>query len=171
MASFESVMKSPPVSDILTMCMMDGRQAVVISFNVSVLIQSSSQFLLFILIISLFISSYVSGLKLLSFGVNVSSVGWYCEVPVKDCCILVILLKKNSAKPSAISSLMLPGGNGLWVLHPVRLFTILKSCLVSMLLSIICFVIICLLWNFSSLLYLFLSMVYALQWSFPPCFL
>ena len=112
----------------------------------------------------------MSGLKLVSFGVFVSSMGWYCWVPVKDYYILVILLEKISAKPSATSSLVLPGGSGLWMLHPVRLFTILKSCLVSLLLSIICFVIICHLWNFSSLLYLFLSMVYALQWSFPLCF-
>ena len=86
----------------------------------------------------------MSGLKLVSFGLLVSSVGWYCEVPVKDCHILVILLEKNSAKPSGISSLVLPGGSGLWVLYPVRLFTVLKSCLVFLLLSIICFVIICL---------------------------
>ena len=170
MASFQSVMKSPLVSDMLTMWVMVGRQTVITSFNICVLIWSRSQFLFFILIISLLTSSSVSGLKLVSFGVFVSS-RWYCVVPVKDCHILVILLEKNSAKPSAISSLVLPGGSGLWVLHPVRLFTILKSCLVSLLLSIICFVIICLLWNFSSLLYLFLSMVYALQWSFPPCFL
>ena len=154
---------------MLTMCVMVCRQAVMISFNVSVLIWSSLQFLFFLPIISLLTSSCVSGPKLVSFGVFVSSLGWYCEVPVKDCHILVILLEKNSAKPSAISLLVLPGGSGLWVLHPVSLFTILKSCLVSLLLSIICFVIICLLWNFNSLLYRFLSMVYALQWSFPPC--
>ena len=166
MASFQSVMKSPLVSDMLTMCVMHGRQAVIISFNISVLIWSSLQFLVFILIISLLTSSSMSGLKLVSFGLLVSAMGQYCEVPVKDCHILVILLEKNSAKLSAISSLVLPSGSGFWVLHPLRLFTILKSCLVSLMLSIICFVIICLLWNFSSLLYLFLSMVYALQWSF-----
>ena len=81
-------------------------------------------------------------LKLVSFGAFVSS-GWYCRVHVKDCCILVILLEKNSAKPSAISSLILVGGSGLWVLHPVRLFTILNSSFVFLLLSIICLVTIC----------------------------
>ena len=29
--------------------------------------------------------------------------GWYYEVPVKDCHILVISLEKNSAKPSVFS--------------------------------------------------------------------
>ena len=38
MASFQSVRKSPLVSDMLTMCVMDGRQAVIASFNISVLI-------------------------------------------------------------------------------------------------------------------------------------
>ena len=38
MASFQSVMKSPLVSDMLTMYVMVGRQTVITSFNVSVLI-------------------------------------------------------------------------------------------------------------------------------------
>ena len=38
MASFQSVMKCPLVSDMLNMCVMVCRQAVMISFNVSVLI-------------------------------------------------------------------------------------------------------------------------------------
>ena len=60
-------------------------------------------------------------------------------MPVKDSCIVAILLEKNLAKSSAIPSLDLPGGSGLWVLHPVRLFTILNS-FVFLLLSIICLV-------------------------------
>ena len=102
----------------------------------------------FILIISLLTSSSVSGLWLVCFGIFVSS-GWYFGVPVKDCHILVILLEKNSAKPLAISSLALPGGSGLLVLHPVRLFTILNNSLVFLLLSIICLVIICFLCGIS----------------------
>ena len=66
----------------------------------------------FIPIISLLTSSPVSGLKLVSFGVFVSS-GCYCGAPVKDSHILVILSEKNLAKPSAISLLFLPGGSGL----------------------------------------------------------
>ena len=38
MASFLSVMKSPLVSDMLTMHVMVGRQASITSFNVSILI-------------------------------------------------------------------------------------------------------------------------------------
>ena len=38
MASFQSVMKSPLVSDMLTMHVMVGRQTVITSFIVSVLI-------------------------------------------------------------------------------------------------------------------------------------
>ena len=78
---------------------------------------------------------------------------------MKGCHILVILLEKNSAKPSAISSLVLPGRSGLWILHPVRLFTILNVSFVFLLLSLICLVIIYFFWNFSTLLYLFLSVV------------
>ena len=112
MANFQSVMKSPLVSDMLTMHVMVGRQAVIISCNVSVLIWSSLQLLFFILIISLLTLSFVSGFKLVNFGVFISS-RWFCGVPVKDCHILVNLFEKNSAKPSAISSVSLPGGSGL----------------------------------------------------------
>ena len=38
MVSFQSVMKSPLVSDMLTMHVMVGRQTVITSFNISVLI-------------------------------------------------------------------------------------------------------------------------------------
>ena len=38
MVSFQSVMKSPLVSDMLTMQLMFGRQTVITSFNVCVLI-------------------------------------------------------------------------------------------------------------------------------------
>ena len=38
MANFQSVMKSPLVSDMLTMHVMVGRHDVIISFNISVLI-------------------------------------------------------------------------------------------------------------------------------------
>ena len=64
MANFQSMIKSPLVSDMLTMHVMVGRQEVIISFNISVLIWSSSQLLFFIPIISLFTSSFMSGLKL-----------------------------------------------------------------------------------------------------------
>ena len=40
----------------------------------------------------------MSGLKLVCFGIFVSSMGWYCEVPVKDCHILVILLREEFSK-------------------------------------------------------------------------
>ena len=79
MANFQSVMKSLLVSDMLTMHVMVSRQEVIISFNVSVLIWSSLQLLFFIPIISLLTSSSVSGLKLVNFGVFVSS-RWYCGV-------------------------------------------------------------------------------------------
>ena len=140
MACFQSVMKCPLLSDMLTMHVIVGRQAVITPFSISVLMWSSLQFLFFIPIISLLTSPSVSGLKVVSFGVFVS-LGWYCGVPVKDSYI-VILLEKNLAKSSAISSLVLPGGSGLWIFHPVRLFTILNNSLVFLLLSIICLVII-----------------------------
>ena len=67
MANFESAMKLPLVSDMLTMSVMVGRQVAKISFSMGVLIWSSSQLLFFIPIISLLTSSCVSGLKLVNF--------------------------------------------------------------------------------------------------------
>ena len=70
MVNFQSVMKSPLVSDLLTMCVMVGRQEVIISFNIIELIWSSLQLLFFIPIISVITLLFVSGLKLVSFCVS-----------------------------------------------------------------------------------------------------
>ena len=71
MANFQSGMKLPLVSDILTMPVMVGRQVAIFSFNIGVLIWSSLQLLFFTPIIYLLISLYVSDLKLVNFGVFV----------------------------------------------------------------------------------------------------
>ena len=156
MACFQSMMKSPLVSDMMTMHVMVGRQAVI---TLLMLVYWSDQVHSLCISYSLFLS-WLCHLYEWSKTCTVWCICFFRMVfwgALKDCCILVISLEMNSAKPSAISSLFLPGGSGLWVLHPVRLFTILNNSLVFLLLSIICLVIICFCGIFSSILYLFLS--------------
>ena len=69
MVNLQSVMNSPLVSDMLIMHVMVSGQVALISFDIGLLIWSSSQHLFFIPIISLLSSSCVSSLKLVNFCV------------------------------------------------------------------------------------------------------
>ena len=71
--------------------------------------------------------------------------GWYGRMPMKSCQILLILFRKNSAKSSAVSLLVLPGGSRLSMFDHLSLLTILNNSLVFLPLSMICLVITCLL--------------------------
>ena len=144
MAVFKSSGKVPVVSDILTICVMVLSTARSMSLIRYVGIASSSQVLLFMLSISLSVSSLVSGRRSWSLGTEALTYGMYWSVFWNwSFDFFSILLRKNEANSYASCASIFPSGMGLGVLLIVMLLTRWNSCFVSFLLSLIFSEIVC----------------------------
>ena len=144
MAVFDSLLNTPCVRYILTICVIALKHFDRNCFNKSVGIGSSLQVLVVMLIISFLTSSSVRGANLLNIGAF-DGLGVYCSVFTKSFLIVFISLRKQSVNSSAHSSGFLSGGRFGWLLL-VTLLTILNNCLVFFLFSSIFFDIVCFLW-------------------------
>ena len=144
-AVYNSSLKSPLMSERLTICIIVCRHAGRISFMSFVGMMFGSQLLFFISIISLCIWLGVSGAIVVNFGTSVH-VGPYGGTVLNCSHILLIFSRENVVRFSASSSAVLPGGIELSALFPVSLLMIQKNPLVFFLSSFIWFDMTCFLW-------------------------
>ena len=141
-AVFHSSLKSPLVSERLTICVIVCKHAGRIPLKSVVGMMSS---LLLHLPLSPYVFDWGEWCKLFKFWYFVS-VGLYVDTILNCSCIFLIFSRKNVVKSLAISSAVFPGGIGFSALFLVSLLMILEIPLVIFLFSLTCFHMTCFLW-------------------------
>ena len=96
-AVFHLVLKSPLLSEALTILVIRGQAVGSILFRMLVAMSSSSHVLVFICLIISAVSFSVNGVNFLSKGTDVSVIASYCSIPLNSSLICKILSWKNLA--------------------------------------------------------------------------